>query len=152
MSTIPQGKPIGLAILLCDQIITEQGTNKKTIVGTFNQISSSKLPILFPTISIFASVHGGSGTYQAKLKISREDSEGRPQIFFEASGPLKLETPLHFVELHFKIVNALFHHAGIYTVEFFCDDELVLYRPLTVTLLQGPPPPSQVSLPPPEKP
>jgi hypothetical protein len=38
-------KPIGEALILCDQIITEAITNKKSLIGIFNFIAAPQFPL-----------------------------------------------------------------------------------------------------------
>lgn len=50
--------PSVLAILVCDWIIIEQGTEKKTLVGLFDRIQSRKFPTQRP-IGL-SNRHGGT--------------------------------------------------------------------------------------------
>ena len=45
-------KPIGVAIIICDKVITEAGTGNKTIVSTFNEIRTKQFPCIHPHMAV----------------------------------------------------------------------------------------------------
>jgi hypothetical protein len=45
--------PVPLAFLLCDQVIDESRTGKKTLVGVFNHISANKFPINYGPCTLY---------------------------------------------------------------------------------------------------
>ena len=45
--------PSGLAIVVCDQIIEDKATSKKSLIGIFNNIASQTFPCRHPALSVF---------------------------------------------------------------------------------------------------
>ena len=44
--------PSGLAIVVCDQIIEDKATSKKSLIGIFNNIASPTFPCRHPQLSV----------------------------------------------------------------------------------------------------
>ena len=64
--------PSGLAIVVCDQIIEDKATNKKSLIGIFNNIASQTFPCRHPQLSVFVSLTEGHGNYDARMRIANE--------------------------------------------------------------------------------
>jgi len=43
---------MGISLMICDQVITETETNKKSLIGVFNSISAGQFPCRHPKICI----------------------------------------------------------------------------------------------------
>ena len=61
-------KPIAEALILCDEIITEAGTNKKSLIGTFNSIVSAEFPMQHAKICVYAAMTNGQGEMAGVLR------------------------------------------------------------------------------------
>src|SRR5436305_596684 len=59
-----QPKPVPMAIVICDQIIEDRLTGKKTLVGLFNSIAARSFPCTHATMSVFVSLTEGRGKYK----------------------------------------------------------------------------------------
>ena len=62
--------PIGLAIVVCDQIIEDKLTGKKSLIGIFNQIGTNNFPCRHPQMCVFVSLTEGRGQCAARLRIT----------------------------------------------------------------------------------
>ncbi len=135
--------PIGLAIVICDQIIEDKFTHKKSLIGIFNQIATSQFPCRHPQISVFVALTEGRGTYAARLKITHDDSG---DVVGEVNGHIQFPDIHAAVEINFNLVGLVFPQPGLYSIEFYCDDMLVLERRFHVLLAQPPqgPPPAEL--------
>ena len=58
---------MGLALILCDTIIEDSVTGKKSLIGLFSQIHAPKLPCIHQSMNILVSVTGGQGTYPCQI-------------------------------------------------------------------------------------
>ncbi len=125
----PVHTPVNLAIIVCDSIIEDRGTGKKTLVGIFNRLGSKKFPCRHPALSIFVSLTNGQGHYQAQLQCvdARKD---KPIIGLE--GGIEFEDPKAVIELGFNIDGMVFPGPGIYEFQFLCDGVLIGQRPFEV--------------------
>lgn len=131
--------PSGLAIVVCDQIIEDKLTSKKSLIGIFNNIASHQFPCRHPQISVFVSLTEGRGQCQARLRIVHQESDA---AVADVNGQIQFPDVNAVVELVFNLVGLTFPEPGLYAIEFYCDDALVLERRFHVTHAQsskGPP-------------
>ncbi len=75
LNSEPANIPSLLAILLCDQIIIEQGSGKKTLVGVFEEMWSAGEPIAHP-VGFFARITDLEGIYLFVIKVVRIAADG----------------------------------------------------------------------------
>ena len=130
--------PIGLAIVICDQIIEDKLTNKKSLIGIFNQIGAGQFPCRHPRLAVFVSLTEGRGSSTARLRITHDESN---QSVADINGQITFPDIHSVVELNFDLVGLTFPQPGLYSIEFYCDDALVLERRFHVMQMQQPPPP-----------
>ncbi|MSR65444.1 MAG: hypothetical protein EXS18_06650 [Verrucomicrobiae bacterium] len=134
MSTKP--KPVPLAIVICDQIIEDRLTGKKTLVGVFNSIAARNFPCTHGSMSVFVSLTDGRGKYDCVLVCRDESSE---QPIMQTQGPIEFADPTVVVEMHFALQGVTFPKPGLYSFEFLADDELLLERKFNVTEIKANP-------------
>ena len=121
--------PAGLALIVCDDIIEDKFTGKKTLVGIFSQISAPQFPARHPKLAIFISFHDAKGDYNSALRIISEKSGA---VVVETQGELHVKSPLDVLDIHFNFMNIEFPEPGFYNIEFLCSDELVMQRRFAV--------------------
>ena len=63
--------PSGVAIVVCDLIIEDKLTSKKSLIGIFNQIGAQSFPYRHPQICVFVSLTEGRGQCAARLRIAQ---------------------------------------------------------------------------------
>ena len=114
-----------LAMLICDTIIHDSKTRKKTVVGIFDTITCKKIPFTHHSLSIYIVLTEGIGEYEGELKLICEDDE---TALCELKGPLAFTERLQRVELEFKLDGLVFPHFGKYRFDFLCDGRLVKSR------------------------
>jgi hypothetical protein len=128
--------PSGLAIVVCDQIIEDKATNKKSLIGIFNNIASQTFPCRHPQLSVFVSLTEGHGNYDARMRIANEETS---TTVTEVKGQIQLPDVNMVAELAFNFLGLEFAAPGLYSIEFYCDDALVLERRFHVVKAQPPP-------------
>jgi len=138
-----QPTPSGLAIVVCDQVIEDKLTNKKSLIGIFNSIAHPSFPCRHPALCVYVSLTEGRGTSQARLRIVYEETA---QPVTEVNGPIEFKDVNTVVELVFNFMGLEFPEPGLYSIEFYCDDALVLERRFHALQIQAAP-----SSPPPEE-
>lgn len=110
------------AMLICDNIITEQGTGKKTLIGIFEKIHSFKFPCIHHNLSVYANFTDALGQYNFRLElydVGKEQVLAKAEIK-DASIPDKLGTS----ELAFNLKGLVFSHPGKYEFRIFANDRL----------------------------
>lgn len=58
-----------VAMLVCDQIITEANTNKKSLIGVFDNMTSAGFPMAVVRIGVYAKFADAEGDYLFRLRI-----------------------------------------------------------------------------------
>ena len=132
--------PVGLAIVVCDQIIEDKLTHKKSLIGTFNQIAAATFPCRHPRMAVFISLTEGRGAYAVVLRIAQEETG---TTVAEVKGQIQFADIHAVAELNFDLVGVQFPAPGLYAIEFYCDDALILERRFHVLQMKQSPPPSQ---------
>lgn len=118
-------KPIGIALIICDDIIEDRLTGKKSLIGIFNRIASEKFPVRHNKMKIFLSICDAKGKYDTELKIVEESSH---KTIISTHSPLEVNNPGHTIEMNITFLNVLFPKPGLYSIEFHCNGEIVLQR------------------------
>ena len=57
------------AMLVCDYVITERGTNKKSLIGVFENIGAGTFPCTHFAMSIYIKLTDAQGAYQFRLEL-----------------------------------------------------------------------------------
>jgi hypothetical protein len=128
--------PVGLAIVVCDQILEDKLTNKKSLIGIFNQIGAPQFPCRHGQLAVFVSLTEGRGQYAVRLRIVHEESG---QVIAELGGRIEFADIHAVAELNFNLVGLAFPQPGLHSIEFYCDDSLVLERRFQVVQISPPP-------------
>lgn len=61
--------PSVVAMLVCDQIINEEGTNKKSLIGVFERVNAPSYPFVVPRLAIYVKLVDAVGHYDFKLRL-----------------------------------------------------------------------------------
>ncbi len=121
--TLPE--PTVLAFIICDTIIDDKVTNKKSLIGLSSNFNTTNFPCTLPVINVYVSLTGGHGEYQCSLSCMKDDGSNE---ILRLSGLMKFETPLAIVESIFSLRGVSFPDAGIYRFEFSCNDIPIISR------------------------
>ena len=134
------------SIILSDLVIREQGTNKISLIGCFNQFNANKFPFNTPPFFITGSITNISGKVDGVINVTAliEDpnsghvlssTPGRLQ-FSKESPPI----PNHMVfEIPFPVVPFTIPKAGIYSVKILFNTQELGKRSLTVNQVKARP-------------
>ncbi len=126
------GIPTVLAMLLCDQVITDAGSQKKTLVGLFDSVFTPQVPFLYVGgFSIFARLSDAEGKYNFRVDV----------VFLDDDKPLGSVTTneviapnrLAFVELIMVVAGIGFEKYGKYEFQLYANDVYVGRTTLIVT-------------------
>ena len=124
--------PEGLALLLCDDVYTQERGGKQSLIGLFNRVVTRELPAKHPRMVVFASVTDIRPNTIFKLDIV--DAETDRQLFMAKGPPPKETGPLTILDLVFTIDNLTFPEPGTYYVRLLADERVILQRPIDVVL------------------
>ena len=122
-------KPMGLALVVCDQIMTEVISGKHTLVGVSNNLFATRFPCHHPALCVFALLSNGQGRMKVVLRCVHAES-GHEVVRLDEIATF--QDPNQVIELKFVMRNLQFPEAGIYSVELTCDSEHVIESRLTI--------------------
>jgi hypothetical protein len=121
--------PMGLSLLICDTVIEDKLTGKKSLVGLFDRVHAQRLPCVHPAMAVFVSVTGGRGEYPCEIVCKHQDGE---TLAFDAKGKVNLRDPRQVVDLVFRLSGVRFPKDGLYWLTFQMDEIPIMMRPLQV--------------------
>ena len=128
------------AMLICDQIIHEHGTNKKSLIGIFQDIHLQKFPARFPRIGVYINLTDAHGTYVLDLKLlSTKDGK---EIGRGTTPPVEIDSPLRTCEFALQIQNLMFPEPGVYEFQLHVNEDLLGTKSFRVKQIEVATPPS----------
>lgn len=116
-------RPFCISLILCDQVIQDVKTGKKTFVGVFNTIVTSGFPLSFP-FCIAATLTNLSQTSQITIRIYNPQM----QSILELNGSIQSESPLSYHDFILETSGIEFSAPGQYSLDVFCEEEHVSSR------------------------
>lgn len=116
-------KPILNAMLVCDKIITEVGTNKKSLIGVFENISAYKFPCVHHSLTVYIKLTDANGKYKFCLELVDLQNDS---IIGKGEMPKEIEitSPLTIHDLVFNLAALKFDHPGKYEFRIFANGEV----------------------------
>ncbi len=126
--------PKANAMLICDYVITEQGTKKKSLIGVFENIGAATFPFVHSILSVYVKLTDARGDYKFRLELVQLKSEtliGRGEIPTVVTIP----TPLMSHELVFNLRGIRFPEAGDYEFRIYANDRIFGQKTFVVSLM-----------------
>jgi hypothetical protein len=120
---------MGLALVVCDAIIEDKTTGKKTLVGLFDRVQTARFPCVHPEMAVFVSITGGRGEYPCEIVCKHVDDE---TVAFSAKGKIVLRDPRHVVDLVFRLKGVRFPKPDAYWLHFLVDGIPIMMRQMLV--------------------
>jgi hypothetical protein len=131
MATLPVVK----AFLVCDYVIHEQGTNKKSLVGIFHTIGTRRIPCRHGQLSIYSNITEAEGEYVFELLlVNLKDGS---EIGRGTTPPLRVPDRLETTEIAFKLQNVVFPTAGKYEFRLISNGDLIAQKEVEVELVEA---------------
>lgn len=126
-------KPVVRYMLLCDDWRLDPANNRRiTIVGlvtNIHAIDDPPYPLLYEELCVLLVLTEGRGQGQAKIACVHEETGER--AFETRTRPIQFgPDPLEVIGVPFRIRDCLFPRSGLYSIQFWYDDELIEERPL----------------------
>jgi hypothetical protein len=133
-------------MLLCDAIVMDPITRKKTYVGEIRELHAAKLPAVYPVIRVHASLTNLRGRHEITVAIYYErapsagvvHSDKQIVISDDSTGELDFDTTFRDMK---------FAASGIYRFTLFADNVPIASRRIIVLTPQRPPEASPRSAP-----
>ena len=120
--------PIPLAMIICDLVIEDRLTGKKSLIGLFDDITAKKVPTTHSSLNVYVALTEGHGSYEIKLKCLAESD-----VVLELGGPVLFKNPHQIVEWNFTLRNLHLPKYGKYRFDLLCNDKLVISKKFKVS-------------------
>ena len=142
--------PVASLIVFCDHIITEQGSGKNSLIGTFQHLGSPTFPFFYPRLFVHIAVTNftPSSNKTASLAVNFKNTQ-TGAVVASLGFPLNLpptpkeKLPANGVKLLFNLPlqNLMFQTPGVYECEVLFNSEPIGSSFLEVVQVPHPQPP-----------
>ncbi len=113
--------PVIHAMLICERVIVEEGSQKKTLVGIFSGITCRKLPLIWPELWLYVNLSDVVRRHIIKTElVCLEDN----RQLLENKGILERKKLLDW-ELTWSFRGIRFGKLGTYAFRFWVDDDII---------------------------
>jgi hypothetical protein len=133
--------PTLLAFLICDTVIQDAGSKKRTLVGVFDRIWSPIAPFAINSLGLYAKMVDGSGQYVVKVRMVNLTRDETPVMEIKANVDWK--DPDEAMELGMNFAGLPLPDFGMYEIQLFADDAYIgraLLKALKMQIPPGAPP------------
>jgi len=142
--TVHRPVPDVVAMLVCDQIITDRMTGKQSLIGMFSKVHAVAFPATHPQLCVFVALTDGHGKTELTIRIV-DANEARPPIV-EGKGAVDFQNPRAIANLTLQFHGLTFPAPGEYRVQLWSRGELLREARLELRQVQprqqaGPQPP-----------
>lgn len=125
--------PSVVAMLVCDQVISEQGTGKKSLIGVFENINAPGFPTQ-TRLAIYAKLVDASGHYNILIRLVNLKDETKVA---DLKAELNIADPTACAELAINIVGIILPAAGKYEFQLYANDAFLHRVTMNAVLIQG---------------
>jgi hypothetical protein len=131
-------KPSLTALLVCDQVIEDKATNKKSIIGAFTHIWARSFPCHHPKMGIYFCLTDAAGDYDLTLRLVHADSDN---VLAEANFRVRIADRLSITDFGLNLPVVPFPVPGRYEVLLSADKEFLGRREFWVSQVAADQPP-----------
>lgn len=132
--------------VLCDLVITEEGTRKQSLVGIYSALVAQQFPFYVNMAAAICLRVRSASPHRLTLRIV--DSDDKPLFVstelpcnWAAVGQGLANSPFAVLQFGFNLNMMPFQKPGLYKAEMLCDEETIATYPLTVFIAQQQQPP-----------
>ena len=123
--------PTLVSLLVCDQVVDDKLTGKKSAIGIFNTILVPKVPTAIHQMAILASLTEIAGRVELEMRLVRDADNA---VLFGGKGAVEAPDPLAVVDLLFAMQGVKIPEAGQYAFELLSGGEILGRRRFQVRL------------------
>lgn len=127
--------PSVVAMLICDQIINEQFTNKKSLIGVFDNFNSLTFPVGIPRLAVYVKLADAVGDYLFKLRIVKLKDES---LIAEVGIQARITDATQYSELALNLPSIPLPEPGKYEFQLYAGENF-LHRVTVQAVLAQPP-------------
>ncbi len=109
-------------LLVCDQVIDDRRTNKKSAIGLFNTVVVQRVPVRLSQVAVLVTLTEIRGPTPIELRLVF-DRDNRTLL--RARGGVNAPNPLAMVDLVFTLRGVVLPELGQYAFELLSGDALL---------------------------
>ena len=113
--------PIIHAIIICEKVIVEEGSKKKTLVGIFDRINCKRIPIVWSEMGVYIALSDVEQRFNMKLELVCLEDHHQ---LFEVKGILEPRKTLNW-ELIWNLRGIRFKKLGEHAFRFWVDNDII---------------------------
>lgn len=131
--------PYCVAMVLCDDVHIDPGTQKRFIMGTFSTIASHSFPATI-NLAVYYGITDAGGDMEITFRIvdSRHLFDDSSEPLFFVTFPMTSPTPLAVCEGILQVKGLTIPSAGVYHCELMHGEEVLMARRLVAIELPKP--------------
>jgi len=133
---VKASKPIVNAMLVCDRVITEAATNKKSLIGIFENINAFQFPCVHHMLAVYIKLTDANGVYNFRLELVDLDDDS-PVAKAEIPKEINISDPLKTHDLVFNLGALKFNHSGKYEFRIFANNEILGQKTFMVNKVES---------------
>jgi hypothetical protein len=114
--------PTLVSLLVCDQVIDDKITNKKSAIGLFNTVLVPELPTTIQQMVVMCSLTEIEARVGIEMRLVN-DTDNEP--LFRTSGTVESPSRLATVDLVFALRGVKIAQQGPYAFEILCAGEVL---------------------------
>ncbi|HVY61454.1 MAG TPA: hypothetical protein VHF22_07360 [Planctomycetota bacterium] len=134
----PAPMPSIHAMLICDMVIKEAGSNKHSAIGIFTDVYASAYPMMLNPLAVYVCISDALGNYDLAMELV--DLEQNKPLGRVQGLRLQSKEKLQSHDFGIRFVNTVFPHAGTYEFRLLADGRLLGGKTLRVRPLPQQPP------------
>jgi hypothetical protein len=128
--------PTMVALMICDQVIDDRVSSKKSAIGLFNMVMVPAVPTRVHQMSVMASLTEITAPTMIQMRLVRDSDN---EVVFSTQGRVDAPHPLATVDLIFAMQGLVLPNAGQYAFEILAGQEILGRRRFQVVLPSEPP-------------
>ncbi len=133
---MPSPKPSLQALLVCDTVIIDAATGKKSIINTFTHIMAMRFPCQQPQMGIYFCITDAEGEYNFRLDFVQINSD---KIIGSANiNKVTIKSRLVAHDFGIRIPSVVFPEPGRYEYRLFANDEFIGNKDFNVVQAKKP--------------
>ena len=118
-------RPNALALMLCDQVTFEMGTQKPSLIGIFTGMAADSFPTSPQRFDAFIALTDGLGTGTLELTVTEQQTGN--QVYVQRV-QLTCPDPLRVINLRLRVRQCSFPAPGEYLFTFTVDGQELAHR------------------------
>jgi hypothetical protein len=123
-------RPEVKAFLVCDQMLHDGPTNKRSLIGVFHDLGATQFPAMHPSLWLYANLTDAHGRYDLELRFM--DIERNHMLGGAKPPPIEIGDPRQTAELSAQLRNLTLPGPGTYEFHLIANGELLATKAIRV--------------------